>query len=176
VDAKSNPPKGTLTKGGRIVLLILAGLAMVMVISIAILGLQGKIYFEPDWARDHGLLGPISEEIEEPKEMEGYIYRNFEVIAYGDCKYYGPGGGNFGSCWLGKAPSEVYEFIGESAKADGQNPDWGYTTIYIRAIGEVTWRNNIGFQEGFGSGGYYSCQVDILQVLDLQPMKDQCPK
>jgi hypothetical protein len=175
MNQKPTPAIGKLTRGGRIVLMTLSGL--VLITAFGLYGYMNDLLmkqFDPDQARSEGLLGPLTEITGYPGKMEGYIYINYHVFAYGDCAFY-QHNRSFGTTAVGEAPPEVHEFIIESSKAEGKNAYDGYY-IYIRFIGKQTWLHNAGFGEGYGHQGGLDSKVDILEVLEMQPLKDACPK
>ena len=104
------------------------------------------------------------------RKFKGYIYVNFEVFRFGLCEDYREP--PFGVYTVGGNTSAVMNYIEESALAVGKDYTRGFT-IYIRFIGKRTWLRNTGFEEGYNHS-LNTAKVDIFEVLDMQPMKDQC--
>lgn len=174
MNQKPAPSIGKLTRRAWIELLLFLGLVILALWPYQALTEETDRLFNPEKARSEGLLGPLTEATEEPREMEGYVYFNSLVFAYGECAFY-LHNRSWGTTAVEGAPPEVREFIIESAKAEGKNAYDGYY-IYIRFIGKETRLLNAGFGEGYGHQGYLDTKVDILEVLEMQPLTDACPK
>jgi hypothetical protein len=153
----------------------IAGIAAVG-LAIFVFGafwLRAQIYFDPSWARSLGLLGPLTEETEEPRLMEGYIFINFEVINFEFCEYAQEH--SLGNHSLGGNVQEVMSLMESMADLDGSSTTNGYT-VYARFIGRLARLKNAGNLEGFGPNGMYKSEVRIIELLELQPQQDQCAK
>lgn len=149
--------------------LVLVGLAL----------LVGSLWFyaylkweNPTLGRSLGLLPPLIVESEEPRLLEGYTYRNFEVQTFVPCQEYTGdlfAGDVYG---LGSQDANFDRLLQQLADAQGKKITFG-VSAYIRFNGQRTWLKNGLFMRDYYR---YSKTAQILTLLELQPMQNQCQK